>query len=161
MIDRFWAKVDRGAEDGCWLYYGYVNRKTGYGYFGTESRVNGRGSVSVLAHRFSFIISGGTFEKGPDVLHTCIGQRDCVNPKHLYAGTKQDNANDKVRQNRQLRGEQIPNATIPDAKIPELFLLRSEGKTQKEIANVFGVVQQTVSRILNKRTRAGGVPSQI
>ena len=31
MQERFWAKVDKQGENGCWLWTASINPKTGYG----------------------------------------------------------------------------------------------------------------------------------
>lgn len=103
-MKRFWDKVDKSGENGCWNWIGAKQRKIGYGSFGYNGKI-------ILAHRFSFILSGGiiTPEK-PFVLHHC-DNRLCVNPLHLYAGTRRDNANDMIRRGRhhKVNKENNPN----------------------------------------------------
>lgn len=61
-------------------------QKTGY------DRVQFKGK-SWLAHRLAYTISHGPIPKGKLVLHHC-DVRNCVRPKHLYAGTYKDNMKD-------------------------------------------------------------------
>ena len=73
---------------GCWLWDGGVN-PSGYGVLGIIGR-------NQRAHRVSFEEFNGPIPEGMHVLHRC-DVKSCVNPNHLYAGTVQDNANDRVK----------------------------------------------------------------
>lgn len=73
---------------GCWLWEGGVN-PSGYGVLGIVGR-------NQRAHRVSFEEFHGPIPDGMQVLHRC-DVKSCVNPNHLYAGTSQDNANDRVK----------------------------------------------------------------
>jgi len=74
------ASFVRGGAgtDKCWYWLGAVNNR-GYGVFRVGRRV-------VVAHRHMFELEHGRPPSGM-VLHTC-GKKTCVNPKHLYEGSK-------------------------------------------------------------------------
>ena len=59
----------------------------GYG----QTSHNGR---RVLAHRLAYEITRGSIPHNMYILHMC-NRRSCIQPAHLYAGTPQDNADDK------------------------------------------------------------------
>jgi hypothetical protein len=87
----FWNNVDKMSNDGCWLWKG---TKSSGGY-GTLHYNNKR----LLAHRMSYIIHYGQIPENKLICHKC-DTPDCVNPKHLYAGTSSDNGNDQKYKNR-------------------------------------------------------------
>lgn len=96
-VRRFWSKVDKtGSAAGCWLWTAGLSH--GYGAFAIKSKRHG-------AHKVSFLLNGGVLtEEKPWALHSCHNPR-CVNPAHLKAGDRQDNADDMVLAGRQCKGE--------------------------------------------------------
>jgi len=99
MTDRdgtlFWSKTDQtGGPDACWPWTGAKN-KYGYGIVNRDRRMMG-------AHRWAFILTNGKPDdyyeprrgsQGTVIRHLCHN-RLCCNPKHLAAGTQQDNVDD-------------------------------------------------------------------
>ena len=72
--ERFWAKVQRDASGGCWLWTAGLS-DTGYGQFWT-------GGKCQSAHRFSYETFVGPIPDGLHIDHLCR-VRACVNPTHL------------------------------------------------------------------------------
>lgn len=97
-IERFWAKVNK--TDTCWIWTG-SKRNKGYGAFvwrdETSRVIQGR------SHRFVYELLVGAIPKGMMVLHQCDNPA-CVNPKHLFLGTNQDNVTDMCRKGRHVSG---------------------------------------------------------
>lgn len=79
------------VSDTCWLFTGRPNN-SGYGsiYF------NGK---KMGAHRASWIYHFGEIPKGIQVCHKCDTPL-CVNPEHLWLGTRSQNMKDAVSKGR-------------------------------------------------------------
>lgn len=86
LSERFWARVVKG--DGCWVWTGARNAQ-GYGRMTAGSR----GAGYLRAHRVSWELANGPVPKGLWVLHRCDNP-PCVNPAHLWLGTRLDNMRD-------------------------------------------------------------------
>lgn len=173
--ERFWNRVDIRSDSECWPWK-KSRMKSGYG------KVK-RSGKHLLSHRIAFELSNGRPpKKGLCVLHHCDNP-PCCNPKHLYEGTYQDNMQDALKRNRlprfhkrlkpqwlvshnisvgirnaQRRAMQlgIPlrkyAANITEDIISQIHQLKST-KTQMEIAEIFGLSQGTVSRVINRKRR--------
>lgn len=141
---RFWSKVDRRGPDDCWEWQASRTWQ-GYGHFGIG------GSNPYLAHRIAFVIANGDTELC--VLHH-HDNPSCCNPKHLYAGTIEDNNRDRDNKGRAAdnRGENSGNTKLTDSDVREIRRLYAGGWLQLEIAGDFGIKQTTVSAIIRRET---------
>lgn len=147
----FWSKVDKRGPDECWEWTGRVCPK-GYGYF--DRRRGRKCKWKERAHRHAWSLVNGEIPKGLHVLHRCDNPK-CVNPRHLFLGTHRENMQDKVRKGRQarnthVRGEMQGNAVLTDG---EVLLIRelAGSLTQRRIGERFGIGQDQVSRIVNRK----------
>lgn len=93
LTDRFWEKVAK--SDGCWLWTG-SRQRNGYGFLFAGTR---KEPHPERAHRVSWRIHFGEIPDGLWVLHKCDNP-PCVNPEHLFLGTRTDNMRDCARKGR-------------------------------------------------------------
>ena len=120
--DVFWSLVDKKGEDECWEWKGGTH-KHGYGNFkrGDHNR----------AHVYSYATFVGPIKKGLHVLHKCNNAK-CVNPKHLYAGTSQQNMMDMAESGIQ-KGENNPGSAITEKIARSIIKSLPSGKKLKSI----------------------------
>lgn len=141
-IERFWSRVAVTANpDKCWLWTTSVN-EAGYGMVTV-------GGEKWLAHRYAYFITNHTRPR-LHVLHHCDTPA-CVNPKHLYEGTDQDNANDKLARGRQNKGERNGQANRCDADIRKILHLLANEVRVCEVGRLTDTDHRIVSRIKNRK----------
>lgn len=80
------------------------------------------------------------------IMHKC-DNRNCINPKHLKAGTQKDNMDDMLAKGRKANTTGNCRALTP-LMVKEVLILTKEGYTQRAIANKFNVSQGTISNVL-------------
>lgn len=89
LEQRFWNKVDKRGPDECWPWLGY-RAPSGHGQIG---KGGGKKNGLILTHVYSYLLHGKCLPPYMFVLHHCDNGW-CVNPAHLYAGTKSQNLHD-------------------------------------------------------------------
>jgi hypothetical protein len=145
-VAAFHAKYERG--DGCWKWKG--GRTTGY-----PGQLGGYGVYHMLgekrAHRIAWRLAYGPIPKGMCVCHRCDNP-SCVNPEHLFLGTKAENNADKQSKGRAviLSGERHGNSKLTAAQLEELVALRGNGKSLGYLASKFGLSKSSISARLRR-----------
>jgi len=140
---RFEAKYKIDQKSGCWLW---TANHSGSGYGGIRSKAK-----KLLAHRVSWELYKGPVPDGLCVLHKC-DVRLCVNPAHLFLGTKADNAADMVKKGRSSRGERRFNAVLKEADVRSIRAKYAAGGiTQQRLAVEFKVSQTTINKIISQK----------
>lgn len=152
--ESFWGRVDRTAEDDCWVWRGWRS-PTGYGYLKW-------GNKQQRAHRIAWSLTNGPIPDGMLVCHHC-DTPSCCNPKHLFIGSAADNNADKARKGRALSGNRHPSRTTPERhargersgasrltepQVIDVLRKAALGHSHRSIAQELGVSTPTISSIV-------------
>ena len=145
-IESFWLKVNKDGPihpvcGQCWAWTGHV-KEEGYGRF----RIN---KVLVFAHRFSWEIHRGEIPDDLCICHHCDNP-GCVNPAHLFLGTRIDNNEDARKKGRRVRGEKHPKAILTEAIVKEIrqrYKKRDKKNGGHALAKEFGIRQKYIYAI--------------
>ena len=151
LLVRFWKKVIKRGFNECWEWTGWKDKK-GYGGIFIDNGI-WRG-----AHIVALEIEIGReldIKGGECALHDCPGGDNpgCVNPYHLYVGTKQDNNVDALNKNQRRVGSKICSAKLDEDKVRlarELF--NKGGITAYKLSRMFGVGSQTMKLAIERKT---------
>ena len=144
---RFWAKVKK-EKSGCWIWQSkkgssIINRGRMYGMLSVKEG-------EYLAHRISWEIHHGSISPNKCVLHRC-DNRLCVNPKHLFLGTHEENMKDMVAKWRSIFGVKHPRAKLNEKKVVRIRRLYATGKfSQDHLAQRYGVTQPNIGFIVRR-----------
>jgi len=140
---RIMRHVEINNKSSCWEWTG--SKRNGYGRMIIGSRTDGT-RKSDSAHRVSYILAHGRIPDGMEVCHKCDNPC-CVNPDHLFAGTHQDNMDDRERKGRNIVwvGEEQPRAkltkkTVKDARWERAY----KGTSIQKLADKYGVSKKTM-----------------
>lgn len=150
-IDRVLKKIVKIPFSGCWIFMGAINT-FGYGIVGT----GGRGKPNDRAHRITYRHFCGDIPSGMFVCHRC-DVPCCCNPDHLFLGTNKDNVKDMISKGRNSlppRNPHVVGSVHPGSKLTEdqVIQIRAayrNGIKQKDLAQQYGVVHQTISKVVN------------
>ena len=92
--------------------------------------------------------------KGTEVCHTCDNPC-CVNPEHLFVGTRQDNVDDRERKGRNITftGEEQPRAKLTKKAVKDARWERAyKGTSLQKLADKYGVSKHTIQNAINCKT---------
>lgn len=142
--NRFRARISASIfinENGCWIWQ-KTKAHNGYGTFAIGGGKNAR------AHRISFEVHYGNIPDKMDVCHRC-DIRDCVNPEHLFIGTRSENILDASRKGRvsrthHLKGSQHPNSKLTEGDVETILSYLKMGTAKAKLSRQYGVSQRVI-----------------
>jgi hypothetical protein len=123
------------AEGDCLIWTG--TKRGGYGEVDF-----GKPRVRMLAHRASYeAFIGPIGDKC--VCHSC-DTPTCINPKHLWLGTLQENTADRQAKGRQARGERNAPAKLTTEQVKAIL---ADARGCRRAAKAYGVHMSTIMSI--------------
>jgi len=140
LRERFESKVDRSGE--CHIWTAYRDCR-GYGTIWDDG--------PKMAPRTAWKLEHGEYPEGLCVCHTCDNPA-CVNPDHLFLGTKGDNNRDRSAKDRTARqiGEMHGQSKLTESQVADILrLYAAGGVSQRALGEAFGITQAHVSDIVN------------
>lgn len=145
-IYKFWSRVKVTENlDECWEWQA-ARHTNGYGHF-THRK------VTKIASRVAWELFKGEIPEGMLICHHCDNP-PCCNPRHLFIGTYQDNASDRVNKGRgrSLTGENINNKLLTEQVLAIRFAYAQGGITLTALARQYGCGYTTIHSIVTRRT---------
>jgi hypothetical protein len=135
--ERFWNKVDKSGD--CWVWT--AGKIQGYGSFSQDNK-------HIPAHRYSWFIHNGPIPDGLLICHHC-DNRPCVNPAHLFLGTRADNQRDMAEKGRSLFGERNSRSKLTEADV--LAIRGNNDLSRYELAELFNVSYSNITSIITRQ----------
>jgi len=138
--------------DTCWLWTG-TRHHTGYGRIEIQGK-------SMGAHRAIWILLNGPLRPDQHVCHRCDNP-PCVNPDHLFIGTRSDNMRDCVAKGRKNpahpKGESHPRSRLTEASVRAMRVESMRGDSTSVLSERYGISASQVQRIIAGK-RWGHIP---
>lgn len=147
LYERLMQHTQVNEKSGCLEWIG--SKRNGYGRTIVGSRKDGT-RRSVYAHRLSYELAYGEIPDGMEVCHKC-DNRCCVNPAHLFLGTRQDNIDDRERKGRNIvfTGEEQPRSKLTKKAVKDARWERAyKGTSYQMLADRYGVSKKTMQNAI-------------
>lgn len=169
---------DVGAPNDCWVWK-YGGRTSKRSKRGQPIPISQYGCIKINktqmpAHRAVYLALAGEIPEGMIVCHKCDHKR-CVNPRHLFLGTYEDNAKDMTAKGRgrqkykprvpkdplggnygtqrpNNRGSKNGNCTMTEEEVASLRMDRACGLPLRELSKKYGCSVSSASRLVNFKT---------
>ena len=134
--ERMLEKINK-ADSGCWEWTSALDN---HGY-----AVISKHNKAAKAYREMYKLFIGPIPEGMCVLHKC-DNRKCVNPDHLYIGTKSDNMMDRAYRNPDNQGG--VSRKLSQGQADEIRLLHKKGVNWRILCKRFDISNGTLYRII-------------
>jgi hypothetical protein len=144
-VDSLLERAIPEPNTGCWLWLGGIAGGTGY-----PTVRNGNGNVG--AHRLMASLIYGPIPAGMDACHRC-DVRACVNPQHLFLGSRGENLADMRRKGRanDPRGEKHPKAKLTEDDVRAIRAALAAGTSSCVLGQQYGVAKNSILSIKHRR----------
>jgi predicted Zn-ribbon and HTH transcriptional regulator len=114
------------------------------------------GKKTVQTHRLAYAKRIGPISDGEVVCHKCDNPT-CMNYRHLFLGTPNDNNQDRMAKKRHVFGENHPLAKLTEDQVLEIRSkyvrdLKNRAQRQLFLAREYGVDQGVISAIIRRKT---------
>jgi len=130
------------ADPGACLIWPYS--KAGRGY----ARLNFDGRLQYVSRIICERRHGPPPTDKHEAAHSCgKGHEGCVNQWHLDWKTRAENEADKLEHGTLTRGERSGNSKLSKSAVLEIRRMLDAGLMQREIGDIFGVSNKTISKI--------------
>ena len=151
LSDRLFSRVQK-QDSGCWEFTGSTAQQ-GYGSIYDHSKRR-----YVRAHRAAWELKNGPIPEGLFICHKCDNPC-CVNPDHLFAGTHQDNVNDREAKGRGNHSTEHLHhgfnrfaAKLTPEQVRSIREKASQGARPKDLAKEFNTHAVNVRLIIRRKT---------
>ncbi|MCK5607586.1 HNH endonuclease [Candidatus Pacearchaeota archaeon] len=141
LKERLLRRQGEPTKDGCIEWQGCRNA-CGYGVVRVDR-------ATMLAHRVTYEAFVKKIPSGLQVLHQCDNPA-CVNIKHLFIGTHQDNMNDKKKKGRDATGEAVGGSKLTPSDVRKIREMNSTGEySLNKMGKKFSVSHKTIQKVVN------------
>lgn len=135
---RFLGEIQ---DNGCIIFQG-AKDGAGYGKYFTKDGKQATVTRAVLAEKL-----GCELPTYMDACHTC-DTPSCINPEHLWAGTRSQNLLDASKKGRtQGKSHPLSNAKLDWEKVREIRQKLAAGERMKDVAEAYSVGRKTIHDI--------------
>ena len=117
--------------NGCQIFIGSCDSGYGYGVFKV-------GNIVYRAHRASYEFYKGKIPSDKIICHKC-NVKLCINPDHLYAGTRKENAHDRMNYLRNKEAEGIMEIDQDNLNVSKEFIneIKVDSEESKKFTMIF------------------------
>ena len=149
VLNKMMRKIKVNEKTGCWEWVGSKHVHAPYG----RLQINGK---ECLAHRAMYEIKVGPIPEGMCICHAC-DVCCCVNPAHLWVGTRADNARDRDCKGRMVVGNHAGEHNgRSKLTVEEVKTIRKRYRYRKitlaRLANEYGVDLGTIGSIIRNKS---------
>lgn len=147
ILNQIKEKIKYEIDDNdCWnVISGAYKEKQGYNVF--SLKISKRKYTRARLHRLIYIAVNGEIPPGKIVCHKC-DNKGCINPNHLFLGTKKQNTQDMIKKGRasDWKDRNGKRQKLTNNQIIEIY---ESNKSSYGLSLVYNVSDVQIRRIKN------------